>query len=143
MQHGEQPFWARLQLLLRPTLNTWNYAADKPARLAQLDDGNDRAILVQGDEGSAQSLPRRRPGSFGWGIAALRRLNAATKLPFLAARPIASIGPSICSESELAAISLSKVTDTHYRSLYIFRKRTGGDIVKQGHRYALGRCDWR
>jgi hypothetical protein len=73
VQHGEQPFWVRLQLLLRPTLNTWNYAADKPARLAQLDDGNDRAILVQGDEGSAQSLPRRRPGSFDWGIAALHR----------------------------------------------------------------------
>jgi hypothetical protein len=27
--------------------------------------------LVQGDEGPAQSLPGRRPGSFGWGIAAL------------------------------------------------------------------------
>src|SRR5246500_1869170 len=31
--------------------------------------------------------------SFGWGIAALNRLHAATKLPSLAARPIASIGP--------------------------------------------------
>src|SRR5205814_8175680 len=31
--------------------------------------------------------------SFGWGIAALHRLHAATKLPFLAARPIASLGP--------------------------------------------------
>src|SRR5262249_37431536 len=31
--------------------------------------------------------------SFGWGIAALLRENAATKLPCLAARPIASIGP--------------------------------------------------
>src|SRR5436190_21403975 len=31
--------------------------------------------------------------SFGWGIAALHRLDAATKLPSLAARPIASIGP--------------------------------------------------
>src|ERR1700747_634257 len=30
--------------------------------------------------------------SFGWGIAALHRENAATKLPRLAARPIASIG---------------------------------------------------
>src|ERR1700746_2719698 len=30
--------------------------------------------------------------SFGWGIAALHRENAATKLPFLAARPIASFG---------------------------------------------------
>jgi hypothetical protein len=37
--------------------------------------------LVQGDEGPAQSLPWRRPGSFGWGIAALHRLHAATKLP--------------------------------------------------------------
>src|ERR1700752_5308999 len=32
--------------------------------------------------------------SFGWGIAALHRENAATKLPCLAARPIASIGPA-------------------------------------------------
>src|SRR6516164_521842 len=32
--------------------------------------------------------------SFGWGIAALHRENAATKLPFLAARPIRTIGPS-------------------------------------------------
>src|SRR5437588_458531 len=32
--------------------------------------------------------------SFGWGIAALHRLDTATKLPSLAARPIASIGPS-------------------------------------------------
>src|SRR5215472_1666997 len=32
--------------------------------------------------------------SFGWGIAALHRKNAATKLPCLAARPIASIGPA-------------------------------------------------
>ena len=28
--------------------------------------------------------------SFGWGIAALHRLDAATKVPFLAARPIGS-----------------------------------------------------
>src|ERR1700760_3162103 len=54
MQHGKQPFGARLQLLVRLTLNTRNDAANKPARLAQFDDGNDRAILVQGDEGPAQ-----------------------------------------------------------------------------------------
>ena len=41
MQHGKQSFWARLQLLAWLTLNTRNYAADQPARLAQLDDGND------------------------------------------------------------------------------------------------------
>jgi hypothetical protein len=52
--HRKQPFWARLQLLARLTLNTRNDAANQPARLAQLDDGDDRAILVQGDEGPAQ-----------------------------------------------------------------------------------------
>src|ERR1700745_4154036 len=31
--------------------------------------------------------------SLGWGIAALHRLDTATKLPSLAARPIASVGP--------------------------------------------------
>jgi hypothetical protein len=35
---------------------------------------------------------RDRLESFGWGIAALHRFDAATKLPFLAARPTASIG---------------------------------------------------
>jgi hypothetical protein len=54
MRHGKQPFWARFQLLARLTLNTRNYAANQPARLAQLDDGSDRAILVHGDEGPAQ-----------------------------------------------------------------------------------------
>jgi hypothetical protein len=72
MQHGKQPFWAGLQLLARLTLNTRNYAANQPARLAQLDDGNGRAILVQGDEGPAQVVRL--------GIAALHRENAATKL---------------------------------------------------------------
>src|ERR1700745_2850584 len=81
MQQSKQPFWARLQLFAWLTLNTGKHAGNQPARVAQLDHGNDRAILVQGDEGSAQSLPRRRPGSFGWGIAALHRENAATKLP--------------------------------------------------------------
>jgi hypothetical protein len=54
LQHGKQPFWARLQLLVGLPLNTWNDTAEKPARLAQFDDGNDRTILVQGDEGPAQ-----------------------------------------------------------------------------------------
>src|SRR5690348_7547620 len=54
MQHTKQPFWTWLQLLAQLTLNSRNDAANKPARLAQLDDGNDRAILVQGDEGPAQ-----------------------------------------------------------------------------------------
>jgi hypothetical protein len=54
MQQSKQPFWARLQLFARLTFNARNNAANLPARVAQLDDGNDRAILVQGDEGSVQ-----------------------------------------------------------------------------------------
>src|SRR6516162_4431472 len=56
MQHRKQPFGARLQLLARLTLNAGKHTANQPARLAQLDDGNDRAIVVQGDEGSAQVI---------------------------------------------------------------------------------------
>src|SRR3954452_18127889 len=77
MQHGKQLFWARLQLLARLTLNAGKHTANQPTRLAHLDDGNDRAILIQGDEGPAQGLPRRRPGSFSWGIGALRQLFAS------------------------------------------------------------------
>src|SRR5204863_9546292 len=60
-QQAKQPFWARLELLARLTLNPRNYAGNQPARLAQLDDGNDRAILVQGDEGPAQPRLTRSP----------------------------------------------------------------------------------
>src|SRR5215470_15658629 len=54
MQQSQQPFWARLQLFARLTLNAGKHTGNQPARVAQLDHGNDRAILVQGDEGSAQ-----------------------------------------------------------------------------------------
>src|SRR5580693_4186450 len=74
VQHRKQPFWARLQLLARLTLNTRNDAANQPARLAQLDDGNDRAILVEGDEGPAQVVRLGHRGT--------PSVNAATKLPF-------------------------------------------------------------
>ena len=53
MQQAKQPFWVRLQLVARLTLNAGKHTANQPARLAQLDDGNDRAILIQGDEGPA------------------------------------------------------------------------------------------
>jgi hypothetical protein len=39
MQHGKQPFGARLQLLARLTLNAGNDTANQPGRLAHLDDG--------------------------------------------------------------------------------------------------------
>jgi hypothetical protein len=54
MQQRKQLFWTRLELLARLTLNAGKHAGNQPARLAQLDDGNDRGILVQGDEGPAQ-----------------------------------------------------------------------------------------
>ena len=68
MQQSKQPFWARLQLFAWLTLNAGKQAGNQPARVAQLDHGNDRAILVQGDEGSAQadesspSRQLRQPG---------------------------------------------------------------------------------
>src|SRR5438094_2306680 len=54
MQQAKKPFRARFQLLLRLALNAGEHTGDQPARLAQLDDGNDCAIVVQGDEGPAQ-----------------------------------------------------------------------------------------
>src|SRR5947209_10794693 len=73
MQHGKQPFWARLQLLARLTFYAGKHAGNEPARLAHLDDGNDRAILVQGDEGPAQVVRLGHRGT--------PSLDAATKLP--------------------------------------------------------------
>src|SRR5499427_8954220 len=73
MQQSKQPFWVRLQLLARLTLNAGNHAGNQPARVAQLDHGNDRAILVQGDEGPAQVVRLGHRGT--------PSVNAATKLP--------------------------------------------------------------
>jgi hypothetical protein len=46
MQQTKQPLWAWLQLLAWLTLNPGKHAGNEPARLAHLDDGYDRAILV-------------------------------------------------------------------------------------------------
>src|ERR1700730_3776362 len=73
MQHCKQPFRARLQLLARLTLNAGEHTPNQAARLAQLDDGNDGAILVEGDEGPAQVVRL--------GHRATPSLDAATKLP--------------------------------------------------------------
>src|SRR6478609_1217690 len=81
MQQAKQPFGTRLQLLARLALNAGKHTGNQPTRLAHLNDGNDCAILVQGDEGPAQGLPWRKPGSFGWGIGALHRLATATMVP--------------------------------------------------------------
>src|SRR5215469_10166320 len=54
MQQRKQPFWVWLQLLARLTLNAGKHSGNQPAPLAHLNHGDDRAILVQGDEGPAQ-----------------------------------------------------------------------------------------
>src|SRR5215467_4739298 len=83
MQEGKQPLRARLQLLARLTLNAGEDAANQPARLAQLDDGNDRAILVQGDEGPAQIVRLGHRGT--------PSIDVSDEIAILAARPIASL----------------------------------------------------
>src|SRR5215831_5525956 len=83
MQHRKQPFWARPQLLARLTLNAGEDAANQPARLAQLDDGNDRAILVQGNQGPAQIVRLGHRGT--------PSIDVSDEIAILAARPIASL----------------------------------------------------
>src|SRR4051812_41771713 len=50
-QQTEQFHLAWFELLQRMALDPWNNAGDEPARLAHLDDRNDRAVLLQGSEG--------------------------------------------------------------------------------------------
>src|SRR6516162_9337692 len=83
MQQGKQPLRARLQLLARLTLNAGKHTANQPARLAHLDHGNDRAILVQGDEGPAQIVRLGHRGTPSIGV--------SDEIAILAARPIASL----------------------------------------------------
>src|ERR1700747_522395 len=84
MQEGKQPLRARLLLLARLTLNAGKHTANQPARLAHLDDGNDRAILVQGHEGPAQIVRLGHRGT--------PSIDVSDEIAILAARPIASIG---------------------------------------------------
>src|ERR1700749_3196601 len=94
-----QPLRARLQLLARLTLNAGKHTANQPARLAQLDDGNDRAILVQGDEGPAQivRLGHRDTPS----------IDVSDEIAILAARPIASLS---AGRSEIRTLGPSRKT---------------------------------
>src|SRR5580693_5537505 len=85
MQQAKKPFRTRFQLLLRLTLNAGKHTANQPARLAQLDDGNDCAILIQGDEGPAQVIQLGHNGTPS--VIRQRRwchLLAACPIPFSA-----------------------------------------------------------
>src|SRR6516165_3795208 len=87
MQQSKQPFWVRLELFARLTLNAGKHAGNQPARVAQLDHGNDRAILVQGDEGSAQVVRLGHRGTPSIKCSDEVAISSA-------ARPIASFGPA-------------------------------------------------
>src|SRR6266576_1384849 len=71
-------------------------SGNQPARLAQLDDGDDCAILVQGDEGPAQVIQLGHQGTPS--VICQRRW-----CHLLAARPIASLGPTSRKEVALVA----------------------------------------
>src|SRR5215469_14892423 len=83
MQQSKQPFWARLQLLARLTLNAGKDTANQPARLAHLDHGNDRAIWVQGNQGPTQIVRLGHRGT--------PSIDVSDEIAILAARPIASL----------------------------------------------------
>jgi hypothetical protein len=53
-QQPEQGLLVRVQLLERLTLDAWNGPGDQPTRLAQLDDGDQRAVLLERDKRPAQ-----------------------------------------------------------------------------------------
>src|SRR6516225_6039108 len=83
MQQGKQPLRARLQLRARLTLNAGKHPANQPARLAHLDHGNNRAILVEGHEGPAQIVRLGHRGT--------PSIDVSDEIAILAARPIASL----------------------------------------------------
>src|SRR6516164_7783772 len=61
------------KFLQRLAVDPWSYAANQPARLADLDNGNKRAILIQSGERPAQVIWLRH--------GAPRRLFPATMMP--------------------------------------------------------------
>src|SRR5437868_9934039 len=86
MQQAKQPFCTRLQLLARLALNAGKHTGNQPTRLAHLDDGNDCAILVQGDEGPAQVVRLGHRGT--------PSVSHSDDGAISAACPIASLGPT-------------------------------------------------
>jgi hypothetical protein len=96
MPHGKQTFWAGLQLLARLTLNAGKHTANQPARLAHLDDGNDRAILVQGDEGPAQVVRLGHRGT--------PSIRCSDEVATSSPPPIASVSPA--EKASLSAMTL-------------------------------------
>jgi hypothetical protein len=69
MQELEQTLLLRIELFKRMALNPRNKRRYEPLRLAHLDHGDDRAILLEGGEGPARvkmtMLLRHGESSFG------------------------------------------------------------------------------
>jgi len=59
LQQPQQLFRVRRKLLQGVAFDPRNNRADQPARLAHLDNGDQRAILVEGGEGPAQIIGLR------------------------------------------------------------------------------------
>jgi len=87
MQQPKQRLGVGLQLLRGLALEPGHQPGDQPARLAQLDDRDHRAILIQGDGGLPRVI-RSRHGALH------RRVARTTMVTSLAARPIASEEPA-------------------------------------------------
>src|ERR1700751_3334325 len=123
MQYGKQTLRARLQLLARLTLNAGKHTANQPARLAHLDDGNDRAILVQGNQGPAQIVRLGHRGT--------PSIDVSDEIAILAARPIASLCYTIGRGGNLAFAPSRRIPATLVRTIhltYIFRTITHGFV---------------
>src|ERR1700739_1543942 len=123
MQEGKQPLRARIQLFARLTLNAGKHPANQPARLAQLDDGNDRAILVQGNQGPAQIVRLGHRGT--------PSIDVSDEIAILAARPIASLrwrevdsNPRFRRKSRGRSVRATRVLATLLQALVSFRRMT-------------------
>ncbi len=142
MQQPKQRPFVRFQLLCRMALNSRNDPADEPARLAHLDDGDQRAILIQSGEASAQVIRLRHR--------ALRRFSLQRRLCLhLVARPIASLEahtlmpacrrsarPGSARTSAETAVELAVLADKYGldRRLYVVvdAPRAGASVTLKG-----------
>ena len=120
MQQAKKPFRTRFQLLLRLTLNAGKHPANQPARLAQLDDGNDCAILVQGDEGPAQVVQLGHSGHSVSYLPATMVPSPSPPAPYhlpAGGSRIRTLGPrsrSVDSFGEMGTVT--EVTDRRFQS---------------------------
>jgi hypothetical protein len=94
MQQAKQPFGIRLQLLARLTLNAREHTGNQPARLLS----STTAMIMLFWSRATRDLLKACPGAGRGGSAGASRHSIAymrrRSCHFLAARPIASLGPA-------------------------------------------------